>query len=448
MNLKEPFLKRMHELLQEDMALYLDSLTKESTRLIQLNTQKIDDKTWENIIDFPVQKEGTIPHAYTFDQDKIGLHPFHQAGLFYVQEPSAMLVPYSIAIKKDAKILDLCASPGGKTNILSDLVPDGMIIANEVNINRCKTLLSNIERLGKTNVIVTNMTAEALSSIYTGYFDVILLDAPCSGEGMFRKDEEAQKNWSEEKVLELSHLQKELIQHCHTMLKEKGMLIYSTCTFAKEEDEENVVFAIDHLDMKLLPTTSIVTQKSLPGKPIDQHDLQNARRCYPHIFGEGQFIAVLQKTRKEQEKKWVNAIRPLPGSLQKEIASFIKENLNSFPYPIYSYKDKIIVLPKELEIPSLRSLSTFVTLGTMDHGRFIPHHQFSRSYGSYFQRKHNLTLHSVELSKYLEGYELETTLEDGWCIVTCENFPLGLGKVKNHRLKNHYPKGLRSKKIS
>ena len=203
--MNELFLKRMHDLLKDDYFVFLKSYDEKVRKSFQLNTLKTDGDILKNIDGI---EKMNIKDGYYYDMESLGNHPYHHAGLFYIQEPSAMLPPLAIDIKDDFKILDLCAAPGGKTHILSKQVPNGYVIANEVNYKRSKKLLSNVERLGLKNVLVSSMSVDDLLVKYRNYFDVVLVDAPCSGEGMFRKDKEALKNWSLDKVKELSILQK------------------------------------------------------------------------------------------------------------------------------------------------------------------------------------------------------------------------------------------------
>ena len=234
--MQEEFLNSMEEILGDDFQKYLDSLNKIPRKAVHLNTTLLKDK---NILSSFLKEQ--IPFdstSYFIDEEKPGLSIFHILGLYYVQEPSAMMPALAAKIKKDAKILDLCASPGGKTLQLSNLAPEGIIYANEINGNRLKNLVSNIERLGLKNVITTQMSSKDLKNVFQNYFDVILVDAPCSLEGTFRKNPLAISLWSKEKVREMALIQKALCKDAASMLKKNGMLIYSTCTFSKEEDEE------------------------------------------------------------------------------------------------------------------------------------------------------------------------------------------------------------------
>ena len=255
--MQEEFLNEMEELLKEDFPKYIDSFKEIPRKAIHLNTSILKDKSFlEDILKEAIPFDHT---SYFIDLEKPGLHIGHTLGLFYVQEPSAMMPVLALPdFPKNAKILDLCASPGGKTLHLANLFEDGVIYANEVNKGRGKKLVSNIERLGLKNVVVTQMTSQELKNTFQDYFDIILVDAPCSLEGTFRKDALAISLWSKERVQEMARLQKELLQDVIPMLKKNGQLIYSTCTFSKEEDEEVVQEILSQGQMELVDGAKIL----------------------------------------------------------------------------------------------------------------------------------------------------------------------------------------------
>ena len=249
--MQEEFLNEMEALLQEDFPKYLDSLKEIPPKAIHINTSVVKDKTiLQEILKEPVPFDAD---SYLISLDKPGLHLGHILGLFYVQEPSAMMPVLALPhFPKKAKVLDLCASPGGKTLQLANKMEDAVIYANEMNPKRNKKLVSNIERLGLKNVIITQMTSQELAKAFPNYFDIVLVDAPCSLEGTFRKDPLAMTLWSPKRVQEMAHLQKELLKDAAAMLKKKGQLIYSTCTFSKEEDEEVIQEILAQTSLQLI----------------------------------------------------------------------------------------------------------------------------------------------------------------------------------------------------
>lgn len=439
------FLEHMNELLdQDDYQKLLFSYQEKPKKSIRLQLDKVDSKKWEQISPFRVQKIPFLEAGYYVDEEKIGNHPYHHAGLFYVQEPSAMLPPLLIPCSSDFKILDLCASPGGKTLALSNQVPNGFVLSNEVNYKRAKKLLSNVERLGLKNVVVSSMTSRNLNNIYHSYFDLILIDAPCSGEGMFRKDERAKKEWSIKKIEECRLIGAELLEHAASMLQENGYLIYSTCTFSITENESQIVEFLKKHNFDIVDI-SWIDPISKNGILIDSnYRTDRARRCYPFLYGEGQFMIVLQKKETTKVEKIENYIVELSPLEKMMVDQFIKTSLNNFDYCIKKYQNHVIVLPKrEVEVPKMTLLSCFVKMGQIEKNRFIPHHQFVKAYGSYFKNQCHLLLEDERVIQYLKGLEIEASVENGYGVLMVNRYPLGLYKAKNNKLKNHYPKGLR-----
>lgn len=442
----EQFLEEMKQLLSEDdYQKLLDSYTVPPKKSIRLQLEKIEPKLWEKKAPFKVAPITNILGSYYVEQEKIGNHPYHHAGLFYVQEPSAMLPPLLVPIKKNFKILDLCAAPGGKTLELSNQVPEGMVIANEINFGRAKKLLSNVERLGLKNVVVSNLSSKELKDIYQEYFDVILIDAPCSGEGMFRKDGVARKEWSKEKVEELSHVQRQLLEDSSSMLKENGFLIYSTCTFSLKEDEAQIVDFLNRHLFKILPIPEVFIPYTVKGLSLDsRYPTELSRRCYPYLYGEGQFMTVLQKEEKNILKSISNHIEPLSSEEKKIVDDFFSSCMKKNDYIVRKYQKNLIVLPHpSVEVPKMSLLSCFVKLGEIKNNRFIPHHQFVKAYGKDFQNQCCLEWNDVRITSYLKGEEIEADVLDGYGVIMIDEYPLGLFKAKNGKLKNHYPKGLR-----
>ncbi|MDE7100451.1 MAG: RsmB/NOP family class I SAM-dependent RNA methyltransferase, partial [Anaeroplasmataceae bacterium] len=243
--MKDAFLNRMKQYLSlEEFQSFMKSYQEEPQRGLRLNN--IDADTFFNHLKMPVEKISYDPDGYyLLDQDKYGNHPYHHLGAFYLQEPSAMAPVNMYSFKGNELVLDLCAAPGGKSSQLARRLDQGILFSNDPNYKRSKTLFSNLERLGFSNVVVLNETPQHLASELQGLFDVILVDAPCSGEGMMRKDEEALNMWNEGLALECQRRDREILASANKLLKENGILIYSTCTFSKEENEEMVKYLID-----------------------------------------------------------------------------------------------------------------------------------------------------------------------------------------------------------
>lgn len=442
MIMPEQYLEEMKQLLNEDYDKLMKSYLELPKKSIRLQLEKISVCKWERLCPFKIDPIPIVDGGYYIDIEKIGNHPYHHAGLFYVQEPSAMLPPLLVSLQKDFKVLDLCASPGGKTLALSNQVPDGFVLANEVNYNRAKKLLSNVERLGLKNVVVSSMSFDALKKIYQEYFDVILIDAPCSGEGMFRKDIVSQKEWSKEKIEQLSVVQKGLLEDSVSMLKENGYLIYSTCTFEIKENEHQIINFLKKYDFEIVDIG--FDDYTRPGILIDpDYPTDKARRCYPFLYGEGQFMIVLRKKCQHGSKKIENCLYDLSMLERKIVDDFIGTNLIHFDGIIKKYQNNVIVLPHDMEIPKMTLLSCFVKMGEIVNSRFVPHHQFVKAYGICFKNQCILSISDERLYCYLKGEEIEASVSDGYGVIIVDGYPLGLFKAKNNRLKNHYPKGLR-----
>ena len=446
--LPEEFIQTRKSVMKENWNLYLKEYEKEPIRGLQVNTLKIDIETFKQKF---TKKIEPIPYTtngfYLEEELKAGKDPLHHAGSYYVQEPSAMIVANSLTIKKDSIVLDVCSAPGGKTvGISNQLQNTGLIMANEVNPTRAKILLGNVERMGISNCVVTNFSVDQLKTLYPNTFDYIFLDTPCSGEGMFRKDEQAVKEWSLKAVENCSKRSLDLLEAISSCLKTGGYLVYSTCTFAKEENEDIIEKFLTHHSYQLLSLPKSIQQVTEIGLKTNK-ETEKCRRFYPYTGkGEGQFVAVLQKQEERRKKETSkSAIQPLTSQEKKIVISALKEMLSEIPEHIYQYKGKIIYYEKEdFPIPPHQVLSVGVTLGTIEKNRFIPHHQFFTTFGKQMKNQLNLEKDDSRVKQYLTGYEIEDEhIADGWGVLLIEGCPTGGFKASSGKLKNHYPKGLR-----
>ena len=318
--LNELFLNRMKEYLSDEYNLFLESYNNENIRSFTVNNNYISNADFESIIDLNIKKIPYIHNGYyLLDKDiKLGFHPLHHAGAFYMQDPSAMCVVESVDIPRDFMVLDLCAAPGGKTIQLSQKVSNGIVISNEIDFKRAKSLYSNIERMGLSNVIVTNNKPSDFLKSFQNTFDLILIDAPCSGEGMFRKYPESQELWSLDNVNLCHNRDIEIVDIAHKLLKKGGILIYSTCTFAKEENEEIISYLLEKYEYEQIDIKDNL--KSI----LKEGFIPKTYRFYPHISeGEGQFLAVLKKIDGDVNK--VNKISKYKTPI--EFADFLNKNL-------------------------------------------------------------------------------------------------------------------------
>lgn len=442
--LSEKFITRMRNILgEEGLKLYLSAFEKEPCRALRFNPEKCPDCKPSGLDGVLLKPLAFWDGAYTFSQDRIGTHPYHHAGAVYVQEPSAMVPLSSVDIKSEWRVLDMCASPGGKSTQAAQWTRDGVVVSNEIITSRAKILSGNIERLGFKNVTVTNTDTSTLAKLFPSYFDLVIADAPCSGEGMFRKDEGAIAEWSEDNVLMCARRQREILDNAAKCTAEGGYIIYSTCTFSPEENEENVKWFLEnHPEFTLEKPSDNSMQASVPGIGFSE-----CRRLYPHTGdGEGQFFALFKKCDGERcDFSEKSAVERLPASELAVIKKFLSETLISLPKgDIVLFKDNAVLVPEGLPVPARVTYSCGVTLGRVEKGVFRPHHQLFSSLGHLFKNKIELFCYSEEIKKYLHGDTFNTDAPDSWACVTVDGVALGGVKVTGGVAKNHYPKGLRN----
>ena len=436
--LPEPFKERMKVLLKEDYSKFIKSFDKKNEKAIRVNTTKISVNDFKKISPFNIEAIPYTKDGFYINDSGIGNHPYHFAGLFYVQDPGAMMTFNACHLEDDYIVLDLCASPGGKSGQIGSFLKNGILVSNEINTSRAKTLFSNIERLGLTNTVVLNNDSYTLSKKFKETFDTIFIDAPCSGEGMFRKNDEAIKTWSNKKIEECANIQKELLKNANTMLKPGGTIVYSTCTYSLEENELQITNFLKDYDYEVLEINKEIKpyiSKGYVDETINP-ELVKAARFYPHISkGEGQFVCVLKK---KGELKKTNLLFNKNNVIDKYISNDVDIKLNVEVYDNKFYEK----LP--IDLSGLRIISSGVKLGELVNNRFVYHHNFVTAYGNCFKNKVNLSCEDSRIDKYLQGYEIEVEdTPNGYGVILVDNYPLGLFKASNNKLKNHYPKGLR-----
>ncbi len=447
--LSQNFLTRMNAELSDDgLSLYLEAMQKAPTRALHQNAAKqgdgIKELLGELLTPIPYAEDG----FYLETEEKLGNHPLHHAGAFYIQEPSAMMPIAAAPIAPGMRVLDLCASPGGKsTQIANRIGETGLLVSNEIHPTRCATLAGNVERMGIKNAIVTNTDAKTLGDALPSFFDVVVVDAPCSGEGMFRKMPEAALEWTPELPVLCAERSRGILDEIAPALRPGGLLVYSTCTFAREENEDTV--------RHFLKTHPDFTLEALP-KAVLLHTVGEndcMRRFYPHTArGEGQFCALLRRS-----SDTVLEVRPRKKDREKEkkppmisesdlklVKSFLDEVLipSDRPTPI-PFKGSVVLAPATLPLPERLIYSAGVTVGSVVKGRIVPHHAFFSAYGADFRRRLDLSLDDPRLAAYLHGDTIPTDLPNGWAVVTVCGYPLGGVKISSKTAKNHYPKGLR-----
>ena len=449
MILPQEYKERMQLLLADEYPLYLKSLEEPPVRAFRVNTDKISIEEFKKLDIFSCGQIPYCENGFYLDYEKIGNHPYHHAGMIYVQEPAAMAPAECIDINPDWKILDMCAAPGGKSSQLKNkLGKNGILVSNEIIPSRCKILTGNIERLGLTDTITTCMDTNRLCSTFIDTFDMIMVDAPCSGEGMFRKDENAITEWSEENVKKCAIRQAEILDNASKALKSGGYIVYATCTFSLEENEMTVdSFLQRHTEFEILPVKKSVKICTADGIKFDGCKCENihfTRRFYPHkAKGEGQFMAVLHH---KGEKSNDRAIKRKAEKIDPIITDFLDNVLTEYkPEKVTIYKGNPVYLTPDITISNGTAFACGITIGEVKKNYLLPHHQFFMGMGKYFKRKIELSPNSPEITKYLSGEEFNTDCKNGWAVVTVNGCTLGGVKVVNGVAKNHYPKGLRLK---
>lgn len=429
--LPKAFIERMQKMLGSEYEDFEKSFERQEYQALRLNPLKGDSGRFLALSPFSLTPVPWEKNGYYYEEsDRPGKHPFHEAGVYYIQEPSAMLPVTLLDVKPGERILDLCAAPGGKsTQIAAAMEGSGILISNEINPQRAKILAENMERMGVKNAIVVNHEPAHLLNRFPAYFDKILVDAPCSGEGMFRKNEEAIKEWSPENVEMCAERQDGILEIAAAMLHPGGRIVYSTCTFSEAENEGSV-------------------ERFLKNHP--EFQLKKMERIWPHkVKGEGHFAAVLIKDGVYGNEKRYGSFGPaktLPEKNFKEYTEFkrdyLRKELNG---GLICFGDQLYLLPEEApSLQGLRVLRAGLHLGTMKKNRFEPGHALALSLKEEdFVDSINLTLESGDPIKYLSGQTFQTDKANGWKLILIEGYSAGFGKAASGILKNHYPKGLR-----
>ena len=427
--LPDKYLKTIKEILQDEYDEYIASFNENRIHSLKVNTSKISTDDFEKL--FKLERVPWTNDGFYYEDESITKSPYYYAGLYYVQEASAMLPAEVLPIEEDDIVLDACAAPGGKSlKLLNKLNNTGLLVSNDVSPSRANALLRNIERFGFSNYYVISKDIIELEEKYKNTFDKILLDAPCSGEGMFRKDKSLINSWLEKDEEYYAPIQKKLLQASLNMLKDGGMLLYSTCTFNTKEDEEVVRYALEkNKDVRLVPI------KKYDGFKDGNDNI--GVKLFPHrIKGEGHFVCLLQKGNiQSKEKKQHTQVKSnidFINSLNKEFkdGEFLDINENTY-------------FVKPFDVKYIRTLRSGLLLGKNTSHGFEPSQQLAlnlkdREYDNVL----SLDINDIRVDKYLKGETIEIDLKyKGLVLVCIDKYPLGFGKASNGLLKNKIDKG-------
>ena len=445
----------MKDILGDEYDEFINALSKEPIRGVRANLIKTDTELVGNLLSDHVTPLEYSNNGFILSDDiKIGHTPEHHAGMIYVQDPGAMATLSAIDLSGDELVLDVCAAPGGKSSQIAERLSNGgSLLSNEYVPKRAKIIVGNFERLGISNAMITSQDTKDLGKLYDGTFDLVVVDAPCSGEGMFRKSDEALTEWSEENVIACAKRQNEILDNVANTVKGGGRLIYSTCTYSPEENEYVVdAFLKRHPDFHLTRVKESVEKRTRDGIRFDgitAENIEYCRRVYPHVLdGEGQFIALFRRDESENNGEFLykDSAQPLSKKESAEIEKFFKDNFNERPEgKLAKYGENIVLISHGIPILPRSVFMAGVLVGEFTGNVFKPSHQLFSVYGRLFKSRLELCKGDSRVQAYLLGQEIDANGLSGFTAVIYEGAPLGGGKASGGRLKNHYPKGLRNK---
>jgi len=451
------FLSRMRAQLGDDYAAFLASYDQPPSVGLRVNTLKLSPEKFTSISPNALTPVPWVPSGFTLSPDaRPGKHPYFAAGLYYLQDPAAQAVAELLAPQPGERILDLAAAPGGKTTHIAALMQgQGFLLANDISAKRVRNLARNIERWGARNIAVTNESPTNLANHFGAVFDRVLVDAPCSAEGVFRKDLSARGKWQPKLVESCAIQQDNILQEAACLVRPGGILVYSTCTFAPQEDEGTLArFLVEHSNFEM------VAAPKLPGAdhghpewldtPDASLDLERSIRLWPHKApGEGHFIAILRRKGSVSPHPTLQPPRPatLPKEAADDFARFTVESLNvQFSQNRLALQGShLYLLPDGLpNLTGLRVIHWGWWLGTSKKNRFEPSHALAMGLQAEDVKQIlPLSLEDAGLMRYLRGEVLSSSGSNGWVLVTVDGYPLGWGKRVHGRLNPHLPSWLR-----
>ena len=455
--LPQAFEERMREMLgEEEYAQYIRSYEDERQYGLRVNTLKCSPEELERSGLFGARRIPWVENGFFYDGDeRPARHPYYSAGVYYLQEPSAMTPASRLEVHPGERVLDLCAAPGGKaTELGAKLQGRGILVANDISNSRAKALLRNLELFGVKNAFVTNELPGKLASCFPEYFDRILVDAPCSGEGMFRKDPAVAKTWDEDRPAYFAKLQRDIVMCASRMLRPGGTMLYSTCTFAKEENEGTVSWLLSkcpelHLE-EMIPYEGF--SEGRPEWGDGREDLRKCVRIFPHkMHGEGHFLALI---RKEGDRRWNGSVQKTAPTDKKDratVTEFMKDVTADMDWNRMEIRAGKAYLVPELPdtAKGIRFLRNGLLLGELKKGRFEPSQPFAMTLrADQYASALCLKPEDERVERYLRGETIyvqpgECAREKGWQLVCADTYALGWGKLVNGVLKNKYLSGWR-----
>ena len=445
MQLPQAFQDKMKNLLGPSYDAYLASYDEPKYQGLRINTLKLTQEAWAALC--PFEDLESVPwcqEGYYYTTSKPTKHPYYYAGLYYIQEPSAMAPGAYIPIEEGDRVLDLCAAPGGKsTQVAAKLNHTGLLVSNDISTTRAKALVKNLENFGVRRMLVTSEDPTRLAKVWPNYFDKILIDAPCSGEGMFRKDEMAIKSWETHGIGYCMALQESILEAADTMLAAGGMILYSTCTFSPEENEGMLnAFMDKHPGYRVVPLAGVGGIEGGHPEWCDADpSLSGALRLWPHkLKGEGHFVCLLQKQGANEGKT-----KPIEGLKRikdfKEAAAFISQHTKiDLDETVLLHQDTLYLVPQEAPTTKgLRVMRSGMVLGVLKNKRFEPSHALAISYPKAMHQAPIELASEEEALRYLKGETLHKEASKGYHVVCYQGYPLGWVKCNNDMLKNQYP---------
>lgn len=465
-----PFLERMKEMLGDDYDTFLESYGNPRTYGLRVNTAKLSCQDFEELSPFEIRPIPWISNGYFYNEESRPARcAYYQAGLYYLQEPSAMTPASRLPIEPGDFVLDLCAAPGGKATALGAALNDtGFLLANDISTSRARALLRNLELFGIKNMLVTDEKPARLAQRFPAFFNKILLDAPCSGEGMFRKEEALARDWTPEKSAELSDIQKDLILKAADMLRPGGMMLYSTCTFSPCEDEEVVAYLLqERPDMELMEMPGYegfsegrpeLISTPISPEAFDPSSLRKCVRIFPHkMDGEGHFLALFHKKGDSLPPVFRPAGKGPDKNTRKWLEEFFAEiGLHTLGGQEFDWnrveirKDKVYYqLPFPLDLRGISFLRNGLYLGDLKKNRFEPSQPLALAlHKEDIEATISLSVSDERITRYLKGETLNIEPEEaahkkGWHLLCADGYPIGFGKLVNGILKNKYPAGWR-----